>query len=84
MFHSINNLFENNFQEYCEYLGEINISNIPKSYNDSLLRINNYCENNSELKNIPWLINTMGFSNGLGVKVSTINISNYSHAVVKT
>ena len=59
------------FQEYCEYFGEVNVSNMPRSYNGCVRRILGYCEEKPELNSIPWLINTMGFTSGLGAKVSS-------------
>ena len=61
-------------QVYCEYFGDVNVSNMPRSYDECVGRILRYCENNSEFKKIPWLINTMGFTNGLGAKVNNTHI----------
>ena len=61
-------------QEYCEYFGDVNVSNMPRSYDECVGRILRYCENNSQFKNIPWLVNTMGFTNGLGAKVNNTHL----------
>ena len=44
---------------------------MPRSYDECVDRILRYCEKSSELEKMPWLVNTMGFTNGLGAKVNT-------------
>ena len=43
---------------------------MPKNYENTVNRLFSYCENSPELRRLPWLINTMGFTNGIGEKVN--------------
>ncbi|KAJ8879927.1 hypothetical protein PR048_020548 [Dryococelus australis] len=50
------------------YLGEIDVSRCPSRYNSCVEHIINYCSDQPDLQNIPWLINTMGFNRVLEKK----------------
>ncbi|XP_063226134.1 polynucleotide 5'-hydroxyl-kinase NOL9 [Bacillus rossius redtenbacheri] len=52
------------------FLGDIDVSRCPSRYNSCVEHIVQYCLSQPDLQNIPWLINTMGYSKGLGVELA--------------
>ncbi|ODN05731.1 Polynucleotide 5'-hydroxyl-kinase NOL9 [Orchesella cincta] len=52
------------------FLGGVNVADFPISYIKGVAELFEYCVNSEELQGIPWIINTMGFSQGLGVHLA--------------
>jgi len=57
-------------KSYCVNLGEVNMSNVPRRFASQVAGlIKSASDQNRELNKLPWIINTMGFSRGLGIKL---------------
>ena len=56
-------------KHYSLNLGLINVSDAPRRYDRNVGKIVQYCSRHPDLRNLPWIVNTMGFSRGLGVKL---------------
>ncbi|XP_034237625.1 polynucleotide 5'-hydroxyl-kinase NOL9 [Thrips palmi] len=50
----------------CIYIGEINVTNAVSRYMDACLNIISYWQSDEELKKMPCVVNTMGFTKGIG------------------
>lgn len=51
------------------YYGDLNVLLSPIKYLKSILALHAYCKGNKELANIPWVINTLGYTRGLGYEI---------------
>lgn len=61
----------------CIFLGEINVTQCPEKYFKSIQYIFDYCNSKEELKNMPWFVNTMGYSRGFGVMLTSCLIQRF-------
>ncbi|KAE8746657.1 hypothetical protein FOCC_FOCC006640 [Frankliniella occidentalis] len=59
----------------CIYVGDINVSNCVSRYMDACLAIINYWRSDENLRDIPCVVNTMGFNKGLGVSIIVETLS---------
>lgn len=48
------------------FFGDITVQSDPIKYLQCVLDIYTFCATNTELRNLPWIVNTMGYSRGLG------------------
>lgn len=53
----------------CLYVGDVNVANCVSRYMEACSTIIKYWQSEDQLKEIPCLVNTMGFSKGLGVTI---------------
>jgi hypothetical protein len=60
------------------FIGEVNISQCPAQYMESVQYITSYCHSRTELMGMPWIINTMGFNKG---QVTAVQCSLYPQLV---
>lgn len=51
------------------YYGDLNVLLSPIKYLQSILALHAYCMGRKELSNIPWVVNTMGYTRGLGYEI---------------
>ncbi|XP_063702950.1 polynucleotide 5'-hydroxyl-kinase NOL9 [Culicoides brevitarsis] len=49
--------------------GDVNVMLSPIKYIKCVKQLLEYCETDESLKNVPWIVNTMGFQKGLGVEL---------------
>lgn len=49
--------------------GDINVLPDPIKYLRCVIEIAKFCASNAEYQNIPWIINTMGYSRGFGIEL---------------
>ncbi|CAL8101043.1 unnamed protein product [Orchesella dallaii] len=52
------------------FLGGVNVADFPISYIKGVSELFEYCACSEEFQGIPWIVNTMGFSQGLGVHLA--------------
>ncbi|XP_021938598.1 polynucleotide 5'-hydroxyl-kinase NOL9 isoform X2 [Zootermopsis nevadensis] len=57
--------------ECMVFIGEVNISQCPAQYMESVQYVTSYCHSQPELMRMPWIVNTMGFNKGVGVDITT-------------
>ncbi|KAG6451710.1 hypothetical protein O3G_MSEX007293 [Manduca sexta] len=55
-------------------IGLISTMDSPSRYASALISLFEYCNSNENYKNMPWVVNTMGMSNNLGLKFITLTI----------
>jgi len=53
----------------CLNLGEVNVSNVSRRFARQMARLVKRAGAHPDLDKLPWLVNTMGFNRGLGVKL---------------
>jgi len=53
----------------CQYLGEVNVSNVSRRFSYQMSRLIKKALKHPELNKLPWIVNTMGFNRGLGIKL---------------
>lgn len=56
--------------EQMVFVGELNITQCPTQYMDSVQHIISHCNSQPELSRMPWIVNTMGFNKGIGVDLT--------------
>lgn len=62
--------FLNNTKADKSFLfGDKSIMLSPFKYNECVARLMDFCNCNEEYKNIPWIINTMGYQKGFGLQL---------------
>ena len=50
-------------------LGDVNVSNISRRFSQQMARLVKRAQDHPDLNKLPWVVNTMGFNRGLGVKL---------------
>ncbi|KAK3927461.1 Polynucleotide 5'-hydroxyl-kinase NOL9 [Frankliniella fusca] len=53
----------------CVYVGDVNVSNCASRYMDACLTIINCWQSDENLRELPCVVNTIGFNKGLGVSI---------------
>lgn len=51
------------------YFGEINVLLNPIKYLQCVIELHRFCSASNEFKNMPWIINTMGYTRGFGLEL---------------
>ncbi|RZF48386.1 hypothetical protein LSTR_LSTR007553 [Laodelphax striatellus] len=57
--------------ERSVFVGEVDMNRNPLVYINSIGTLMNYCTGEEKYQNIPWIINTMGYSKGFGVVLTS-------------
>lgn len=52
------------------FLGTTSVADFPVSYIKAVVDLYEYCATNERFQGLPWIINTMGYSQGLGVQLA--------------
>jgi len=55
--------------EKCILFGDKSVMISPFKYNERVQKLMEYCNANEDYKNIPWIINTMGYQKGFGLQL---------------
>ncbi|XP_058128345.1 polynucleotide 5'-hydroxyl-kinase NOL9-like [Anopheles ziemanni] len=50
----------------CLLFGSVNVVSSPVLYIKNVQQLVEHCEANAELKDVPWIVNTMGYTTGFG------------------
>lgn len=53
----------------CVNLGEVNVSNVARRFSRQMARMVRNARAHPDLNRLPWVVNTMGFNRGLGLKL---------------
>lgn len=56
----------------CYLFGDKSVMISPFKYNECVLKLIEFCNRNDEYKNIPWIINTMGYQKGFGLQLMCV------------
>uniref|UniRef100_A0A182S6Q7 Polynucleotide 5'-hydroxyl-kinase NOL9 n=1 Tax=Anopheles maculatus TaxID=74869 RepID=A0A182S6Q7_9DIPT len=54
----------------CQLFGSFNVVSSPQLYLEIVSSLLQYCDENRELEDIPWIINTMGYVVGFGAELT--------------
>uniref|UniRef100_A0A182NMI5 Polynucleotide 5'-hydroxyl-kinase NOL9 n=1 Tax=Anopheles dirus TaxID=7168 RepID=A0A182NMI5_9DIPT len=54
----------------CHLFGSLNVVSSPHVYLQNVRSLVKYCSEDPELKNVPWIINTMGYVSGFGEELT--------------
>lgn len=54
-------------KSYSIYIGAVNVSDVAKRYSAAMQQLITWVQSDQELSSLPWIVNTMGFSHGLGI-----------------
>lgn len=71
---------------YCYFVGDVDITVDPNRYVQSCIRLLNDCRMQPKLMSTPMIINTMGFTTGIGMDVmlDVIRLSQPTHVIQLT
>lgn len=65
--------FNSNLKQVKSFLfGDKSITNAPFKYVECARLLIDYCQSEEELRNIPWVINTLGYQKGFGIQLLTV------------
>ncbi len=51
------------------YVGGVNVSDLAKRYTECVQQLFNFIASDEKLSSMPWIVNTMGFNKGLGIRL---------------